>query len=270
MSAEVFLGLEIDQANRSAQFEAKSGNCNALGFLYGGAGIAASIETLERITERPLIWMTCQFNNFAKLGAHIDLTAQESVRGRNISHASLDAFNGQEPVFKVLGSFGQRSEPQQFQFIEKPQVDSPENCPHFGGGREKAGTLNSVDSRIEYRVARGRLRKDKKVEGQLALWAKVPEIAETSAASIALAADYLPVSIGSMLEKPAGGNSLDNNLRMIQLEQSEWILLDCEAKAVNQGFGHASMNIWSQSGKLLAIASQSIIFREYNFNQQSA
>jgi acyl-CoA thioesterase len=70
-----------------------------------------------------------------------------------------------------------------------------------------------------------------------------------------------------MLKRPAGGNSLDNHLRILKLEQSEWVLCDCEVKGLNKGFAHASMNIWSESGALMAYASQSIIFREFDFKK---
>ena len=97
----------------------------------------------------------------------------------------------------------------------------------------------------------------------MALWARIPDLDCISAASIALMADYLPVSAGSMLARPAGGNSLDNSLRILQVEQSEWLLCDCEVRGIQNGFGHASMNIWSEKGTLLAVASQSFIFRDF-------
>ncbi len=265
MNVQQFLNLEIDREKSLAAFNASEGNCNALGFLYGGSSAAAAIETLESITERPLIFLSCQFNNFAKLGADILVTAEESVRGGNISHTSLSATADDALVFSALGTLGERSHSLETQFISMPKLDEPKNCPKFGGGKREG--KYSIDSRIEYRVARGSLRKDKQVPGQMALWAKVPELKQTSASSIALMADYLPVSIGSVLERAAGGNSLDNQLRILAVEQSEWLLLDCQAKGVNKGFAHATMNIWSQSGRLLALASQSIIFREFDLKK---
>lgn len=265
MNVQQFLNLEINKENQSARFNASEGNCNALAFLYGGASAAAAIETLELITERPLVSLSCQFNNFAKLGSEIQIKAEESVRGGNISHASLRAMADDALIFSALATLGQRTHPLDTQFITMPVLDSPENCPQFGGGKREG--KYSIDSRIDYRVARGSLRKDKPVHGQMALWARVPELKETSASSIAFMADYLPVSVGSMLEKAAGGNSLDNQLRILSVEQSEWILLDCEAKGVSKGFAHATMNIWSERGRLLALASQSIIFREFDLKK---
>ncbi len=262
-----FLHLDMSESGQGARLSADYDVCNALGFLYGGVSLASGIEVLQALTERPLILASCQFNNFAKAGSELELIAEESVRGRNVCHANLNAFVDGEPAFKVLGTFGQRDVDTQTQWIDMPQLDAPEDCPSFGGGKNAQGKP-SIDRRIEYRVARGSLRKDKQVEGQMALWTRVPELDEVSASSIALVADYLPVGAGSMLKRPAGGNSLDNSLRILRIEQSEWLLCDCEVKGVQNGFGHATMNIWSQSGALLAVASQSFIFRDFNFSKK--
>lgn len=262
MNINEFLQLNIDEEAKTAELKADPENCTALGFLYGGAGLASAIETLETVTQRPMIWATCQFNNFAKSGSTLQLVAEESVRGRNVCHANLAACIDSEPAFKVLASFGERNIDVETQWVDMPMLDNPDDCPVFGSGRV-TGDKPCIDRRIEFRVARGSLRKDKSVDGQMALWAKIPELDSISASSIALMADYLPVSAGSMLGRPAGGNSLDNSLRILRVEQSEWVLCDCEIRGIQNGFGHATMNIWSQSGTLLAVASQSLIFREF-------
>jgi len=268
MNIQDFLQLDINTEEKTARLNVVADNCTVLDFLYGGAGLAASIETLERLTERPLVWATCQFNNFAKAGSVLQLNVEESVRGRNVCHASLDATIEGKPAFKTLGTFGHRDIDTQTQWIEMPKLDRPENCPKFGSGKVKDGKP-CIDRRIDFRVARGSLRKDKKVTGQMALWARVPELSSVSAASIALMADYLPVSAGSMLERTAGGNSLDNSLRVLRVEQSEWLLCDCEVRGIQNGFGHATMNIWSEMGSLLAVASQSFIFRDFSIEKKN-
>ena len=266
MEIKDFLNLRIDKATSTANMPVAAENCTALGFLYGGAALASAIESMEQLTERPTILATCQFNNFAKVGGDLSFKVEESVRGHNVCHASLRANIGEVPAFKVLASFGERSIETQAQFVEMPYLDSPENCPAFGSGRIKTDKP-CIDRRIEFKVARGSLRKDKAVEGQMALWARVPELNRISSASIALMADYLPVSAGSLLGRAAGGNSLDNSLRILKVEQSEWLLCDCELRGIQNGFGHATMNVWSQSGALLAVASQSFIFREFDFKK---
>lgn len=53
MNIQEFLQLTINKEAQTASLLAVADNCTVLGFLYGGAGLAASIETLETITERP-------------------------------------------------------------------------------------------------------------------------------------------------------------------------------------------------------------------------
>ena len=55
--------------------------------------------------------------------------------------------------------------------------------------------------------------------------------------------------------------SLDNTLRMVQLEPTEWVLCDIRIQALVDGYGQGCATLWSQSGSLLATASQSMSVR---------
>ena len=55
--------------------------------------------------------------------------------------------------------------------------------------------------------------------------------------------------------------SLDNTLRVVKLEPTEWILCDIRIQALVGGYGHGTANLWSESGHLLATASQSMSIR---------
>ena len=59
-----------------------------------------------------------------------------------------------------------------------------------------------------------------------ALWARLPDVLEMSAATLAILGDYVPFGIGQALGMQAGGNSLDNTLRMGTLVPTAWVLLD--------------------------------------------
>jgi acyl-CoA thioesterase len=75
--------------------------------------------------------------------------------------------------------------------------------------------------------------------------------------------DYVPFGIGQALGQRAGGNSLDNTLRVVQRHPSEWILADIRVHAVQGGFGHGLVHLWSEDGILLGTASQSTIVRQW-------
>ncbi len=73
--------------------------------------------------------------------------------------------------------------------------------------------------------------------------------------------DFVPSGIGQALGMPAGGNSLDNTLRVARLVPTEWVLLDIRIHAVANGFGHGLVHLWAEDGTLLGTASQSAIVR---------
>lgn len=99
------------------------------------------------------------------------------------------------------------------------------------------------------------------------MWARIPEVLDgVDAAALAILGDYVPGAVGQALGVQAGGNSLDNTLRVVQLVQTEWVLLDIHVHGVANGFGHGLVHMFAQDGTLLATASQSCILR---FHRQS-
>ena len=97
--------------------------------------------------------------------------------------------------------------------------------------------------------------------GRSALWARLPDTLEMSAGALAILGDYVPFGVGQALGRMAGGNSLDNTLRVARLVETEWVLLDVQVHTIQHGFGHGLVHLWAEDGTLLAIASQSCIVR---------
>ncbi len=84
-----------------------------------------------------------------------------------------------------------------------------------------------------------------------------------SASALAIIGDYVPFGIGQALGKRAGGNSLDNTLRVAHRVPTEWVLADVRVHAVADGFGHGLVHLWAEDGTLLGTASQSMIVRAW-------
>ena len=59
----------------------------------------------------------------------------------------------------------------------------------------------------------------------------------------------------------AGGNSLDNTLRVVKIVPTEWVLLDIQVDGIANGFGHGTVRLYARDGTLMATASQSTIVR---------
>jgi acyl-CoA thioesterase len=57
------------------------------------------------------------------------------------------------------------------------------------------------------------------------------------------------------------GRSLDNTIRMVQLEPTEWVLLEIKMHALVDGYAQGTAFMWSEHGTLLATASQSLSIR---------
>ena len=82
------------------------------------------------------------------------------------------------------------------------------------------------------------------------------------AGALAILADYMPSVLGNAMGRVMGSTSLDNTIRFGRLEPTEWVLCDNRMEYAGNGFGHGTVHLWSQSGTLLATASQSMIVRE--------
>jgi acyl-CoA thioesterase len=103
-------------------------------------------------------------------------------------------------------------------------------------------------------------------DGRCALWVRLPGLLELSAATLAIVGDYVPMGISQALGQRAGGNSLDNTLRVARRVPTEWILADIRVHAIAGGFGHGLVHLWAEDGTLLGTASQSTIVRTWREN----
>ena len=126
---------------------------------------------------------------------------------------------------------------------------------------------DTIRSRLDERLGRGRARSSSstgpRATATSALWVRLPELLEMSAAALAIIGDFVPFGIGQALGKRAGGNSLDNTLRVAHRVPTEWVLADIRVHAVADGFGHGLVHLWAEDGTLLGTASQSTIVRAW-------
>lgn len=148
-------------------------------------------------------------------------------------------------------------------WAEMPEVPPPAGCQQREFRVPTSGEW--LPDRLDVRLARAltmaELPGPGMPAGRSALWAKLPQVLDMSAAALAVLGDYVPFGIGQALGLRAGGNSLDNTLRLGQVVPTEWVLLDIRVHQVSNGFGHGDVHLWSESGVLLGTASQSTIVR---------
>ena len=98
-------------------------------------------------------------------------------------------------------------------------------------------------------------------DGRMQMWMRTVEDVPVDAAMLAVFADYVPSGFGHSLGVWAGGNSLDNTIRILDLVPTDWVLADIQVHGIAKGFGHGRVHLWSEDGHLMATGSQSLIVR---------
>ena len=262
MDARTFLGLKPrDRDGLQWRLEVTPGISAGGRFLFGGCGLAAGIEAMEQATGRPTVWAAAQYLSYAGVGSVLDLDVTLAVTGHQMTQARCVGRVGDQEIFTVNAALGERAFDHTGLWAQAPDVPPPSASPARVHPPELAG---SVMGRVEARVAEGR--QFTELDGTLgsgrsALWCRMPELLEPSAAALAVLGDFVPSGIGQAIGLAAGGNSLDNTLRVVRVVPTDWVLVDLRIHAIDRGFGHGLAHLWAEDGSLLATASQSVIVR---------
>lgn len=261
MDTRAFLGLERDGASNHFRLPVVPSLSTGGGFLFGGAGLAAAVAALEDASGRPIVWATAQYLSYARPPSVLDIDVTLAVEGRSVTQGRAVGRVDDNEIFTVNAAMGSRPFEGAGSWAERPDVPAPEACrprtlrEHHGG---------TIMERVEMRLAYGRDLDEldgTPSDGRAALWARLPDVLDRSAAALAVLGDWVPFGIGQALGARAGGNSLDNTLRVARIVPTEWILLDIRIHAIHHGFGHGLVHLWAEDGTLLGTASQSAIVR---------
>jgi len=262
--------LDLQPTDDPARFRlvATKALCTPFGFLYGGSGIAASIEAAERTSGRPLQWITTQFigtpvpddvvDLHVVLAAHGKATTQSQVFG------SVTNTDGETRlVFTSLAAQTNRPSGDGASFLRMPDVSPPDECPPMSEPFA-AALAGTFFDHLERRLAAGVFALqaiDNPQTGPLRLWCRIPDHEIGSAGTQGFVADIIPLAVCAARGVMPGGTSLDNTVRIIDPEPSEWVLLDIHPEGFHRGVGHGSLELWSQDGRLLGLAQQTCLIR---------
>jgi acyl-CoA thioesterase len=261
MDARTFFGLHPGTEPSRWTLEVVPGLCSGLGALFGGCGLGASIEVMEQVTGRPCVWATAQYLSYARPPSVLELEATEVVRGQRISQARVVARVGSEEILTVNAALGRREPTVDGQWAVRPTVPPHGDSPPREMFDHHRGTISE---RLDMKLADARAWDDldgTSGTGRSSLWVRMPGVLELSAATLAIIGDFVPFGIGQTLGLRAGGNSLDNTLRIAHRVPTEWVLADVRVHAIADGFGHGLLHLWAEDGTLLGTASQSTIVR---------
>jgi len=264
MDSRTFLGLEPTHNPFRWKLPVTEGISTTGNFLFGGSGLAAAISAMEGTSGRECVWATAQYLSYAKPGEVVDIDVTMAVSGHQISQARAVCHVADREILTVNAALGDRPMEAAGQWEVMPSgIPGPDECPPRVYNSDWSGSIND---RLDQRLVKGRsfegLDGSEPGDGQTLLWARLPDvIAGVDAATLAILGDFVPMGIGQALGARAGGNSLDNTLRVCRVVPTDWVLMDIRVHAVERGFGHGLVHMFAEDGTLLATASQSVIVR---------
>ena len=256
MDAQAWLGLQPTHNPLRWYLPVVPGISTGGGFLFGGCGLGAAIAALEGSTGRPVVWATAQYLSYARPGTVMDIDVTVAVEGRQTTQARAVGHVGGTEILTVNAALGSRAFPEQGQWERMPDVPPPADCPVR---ESRWNVADSILSRLDQRWAIG-----DKGTGRCAVWSRMPELLAMSAPALAVLGDYVPLGLGTTLETDVSSNSLDNTIRICDVTETEWVLIDIRVDAVVNGFGHGTVHLWATDGTLLAVASQSALVRVFD------
>ncbi|HET6971040.1 MAG TPA: acyl-CoA thioesterase, partial [Phenylobacterium sp.] len=215
-------------------------------FMFGGVGMASAVAALERTSGRPLIWATAQYLGYARPGSVVDIDVWTPVEGKYNTQARAIGHVDDKEIITVNAALGSRPSELSGQWAEAPKVPPPEDCPARQHWR---GAETGVHSRMDVRFAKGHSGFDREgaaePDGRTILWARSSEGLAIDSSMLAIMADFVPQGVGNALGKNAGGNSLDNTLRIRRIVPTEWVLCDIRITGVHGGFAHGDMSLFA-------------------------
>ena len=257
--------LELADGPTATTFrlDVRSALCTSFAFLYGGSGIAASVEASERATGRPLQWITTQYVGSPTPGDVVELEVNIAAAGRATTQTQVTGTVDGAVVLASVCAHNVRPAGDENAFRSMPEVPSPDDSRRFDEIFQSDASASFFDS-FEYRVAHGKFAEAAVGEPQtagLALWVRMFDQGIGSPATQGFVADLGPLAVCASLGVLPGGTSLDNTIRVVDPTPSEWVLIEIEADGFHRSVGHSTARLWSEDGRLLGLAQQSAIVR---------
>ena len=201
MDARKFLGLEATHNPHRWYLPVVPGLCTGNMFLFGGCGLAAAIEAMEATTGRPLVWATAQYLSYARPPSVMDIDVIVPVAGKSITQARAIAHVGDTEILTVQAALGSRDIPARgpvadaapsaaARRVRRPHVPHATSTTRSCGGSTSGSPSARNPMDLDGVPAEN---------GHSSLWARIPDLLDPSAATLAVLGDYVPFGIGQAL-----------------------------------------------------------------------
>ena len=160
-------------------------------FLFGGCGLGAALVALEKASGRATVWATAQYLSYAATHSEMEWEVTLAATGRHVTQGRAVGVVGRREILTVNAALGEYRSSPNGTWVEPPQVPPPEECPpRYLPDMMRNTIIDTIDSR----TAKGRPLDE--LDGKpglpnAALWARVPGLLATSAATLAIFGDYV-------------------------------------------------------------------------------
>src|SRR3954447_19412326 len=128
MDAAEYMGLEPTEDSHRWRLPVTKEITSGMGALFGGVGLGAAVEAMERHTGRPLVWATAQYLSFTRPPSVLDIEVVDAAAGHNTSQWRATAHVGDCEILTVNAAMGRRGLPYEGEWAEMPEVPAPEEC----------------------------------------------------------------------------------------------------------------------------------------------
>jgi acyl-CoA thioesterase len=257
-SGRDWLGL-IDDGERW-RLPVADGLVSGAGALFGGCATAAAIAVAERTVTQPIVWVAAHFGALARAGTEVALATRVISSGRTMTHLEVvgtvegrDSFTariaaGDRPAHDVQGQW--TAPPVVVAAVEAAPFDHPVH-------------VDTWAARFEWRLAGS----DTDDRGPWAAWWVRSLTSIDPLVEAAVLCDYVTYGMGRALDRPMGGLSIDNVLRVHQPGAAStpgWRLLEVRPEGIAGGFGSGSARLFA-GGTLVAAGSQSTVMNNWDW-----
>lgn len=228
-------------------------------FAIGGVRLAVAVDALERAAQRPLVWVTGQFVSYANVGDLMEFVVDLAVEGRRATQASVRGYVGDRLFLQGLAALGNTPSEPTIQLATAPVVPPPADCPLEPHQDRDHGRFHSLYERrrIPVNVPNGGAGAEAPGIERTLTWRRFHGTPPVTSALLTVIADLLPGEMRVALGRDKQSRSLENTVRIVQLEPTEWFLCEAHTLGLVDGFFHQTMRIYSEAGTLLAYTSQS-------------
>lgn len=261
MDRAAFFGVTPGRDEHTWELPVVPELCSGLRTLFGGATMGAVAEVVERLGGRPPVWLSGQFLAVAHPGETVALEVHRPATGRRLSQLRVVGRGERREIVHVAATLGSGAiatpDPPE---RPAPEVAPAEDCPPRPVHPRFAGTIiERVDLRLA--VARGHEDQPGRLgRGRAGFWARLPEL-EASPAAMAVIGDLVPAGLVAALGAPVVAQSLDNTLRIVRHDPTDWYLVEVRLDGAAHGLAHGTATLWSDTGAVLGAASQTAVLR---------